>query len=166
MKLAFQTLNELEGEGLIGRWAIGGAMALLFHDEPVLTYDLDVFCAIPSQGTLVSLGPIYAALEARGYRAEAEAIVIGGVPVQLLPPYNELIAEALDEAAPLSFEGVKVRVVRLEHLMAIMLQTNRPKDRERLAAIADSGAIDRERLNAILSRHRLSAAWNELIRAR
>lgn len=41
MKLALQTINDLEREGLVGRHAIGGAMALLFHDEPVLTYDLD-----------------------------------------------------------------------------------------------------------------------------
>ena len=46
MRLALQVINDLEREGLIGRHAIGGAMALLFHDEPVVTYDLDIFCVL------------------------------------------------------------------------------------------------------------------------
>ncbi len=164
MKLALQTLNELESEGLIGRWAIGGAMALLFHDEPVVTYDLDIFCVIPHSGPLVSLTPIYEALRARGHRAEAEAVVIGGVPVQLLPAYNQLVEEALDLAPSRSFEGISARVVSLEHLMAIMVQTNRPKDRERLAMLAGNAAVDMDRLNDVLSRHQLVDAWNRLTR--
>lgn len=166
MKLALQTLNELEGEGLIGRWAIGGAMALLFHDEPVATYDLDIFCAIPQSGPLVSLAPIYEALRARGYRAEGEAVVIGGVPVQLLPAHNQLVQEALDLAPSHTFEGIAARVVSLEHLMAIMLQTNRPKDRERLATLASHEAVDRNRLNEVLSRHGLVETWNRLTQTR
>jgi len=164
MKLALQTINDLEREGLIGRHAIGGAMALLFHDEPVVTYDLDIFCVLPKTGLLVNLEPIYAALQARGFRAEAEAIVIGGVPVQLIPAYNELVAEALERAAGRIFDGVPVNVVRLEHLMAIMLQTNRPKDRERLAMLSGNEAVDMERLNDILSRHQLVDAWSRLTR--
>lgn len=164
MKLALQTLNELESEGLIGRWAIGGAIALLFHDEPVVTYDLDIFCVVPHTGTLISLEPIYAALAARGFRAEAEAVVIGGVPVQLIPAYNELVEEALVRATPRSFEGIAARVLTMEHLMAIMLQTNRPKDRERLAMLVGNVAVDMDRLNDVLSRHRLVDAWHRLTR--
>ncbi len=164
MKLALQTINDLEREGLIGRHAIGGAMALLFHDEPVVTYDLDIFCVLPQTGLLVNIEPIYAALKARGFPAEAEAVVIGGVPVQLLPAYNDLVAEALDRAESRTFEGVPVRVLSLEHLMAIMLQTNRPKDRERLAMLAGNEAVDRERLNDILLRYQLVDAWNRSTR--
>ena len=164
MKLALQAINDLEQEGLIGRHAIGGAMALLFHDEPVVTYDLDIFCVLPQAGPLVNLEPIYSALKARGFRPEAEAIVIGGVPVQLIPAYNDLVTEALDRAVPRTFEGVPVRVLSLEHLMAIMLQTNRPKDRERLAMLSGNETVDMERLNDVLSRHQLVDAWNRLTR--
>ncbi len=162
MKLALQTMNDLEREGLIGRHAIGGAMALLFHDEPVVTYDLDIFCVLPQAGLLVNLEPIYNDLRARGFHSEAEAVVIGGVPVQLLPAYNELVGEALDRAVSRTFEGVAVRVLTLEHLMAIMLQTNRPKDRERLATLAERETVDRERLNDVLLRHQLVDAWRKL----
>jgi len=86
------------------------------------------------------------------------------VPVQLLPAYNDLVAEALDRAESRTFEGVPVRVLSLEHLMAIMLQTNRPKDRERLAMLAGNETVDRERLNDILLRYQLVDAWNRLTR--
>ena len=162
MKLALQVINDLEREGLIRAHAIGGAMALLFHDEPVATFDLDIFCDLPSNGLFVTLEPLYAALLARGGRPEAEAIVIGGVPVQFIPAYNELVAEALAQAEEKSFDGVPARVLRLEHLMAIMVQTNRPKDRQRLAMLAGNAAIDRARLLDILSRHNLLAAWKNL----
>ena len=162
MKLALQTINDLESAGLIRRPAIGGAMALLFHDEPVVTYDLDIFCLLPTTGLLVSLEPIYTALLARGFHAEAEAVVIGGVPVQFIPAYNALVTEALEQAVALSFDGVPVRVLTLEHLMAIMVQTNRPKDRERLAMLAGNPAIDESRLRTILSRHELLTAWKRL----
>ena len=162
MKLALQTINDLERAGLIRRPAIGGAMALLFHDEPVVTYDLDIFCLLPPAGLLVSLEPIYTALLARGFHAEAEAVVIGGVPVQFIPAYNPLVTEALEQAVALAFDGVPVRVLMLEHLMAIMVQTNRPKDRERLAMLAGNPAIDESRLRAILSRHELLTAWKRL----
>jgi hypothetical protein len=162
MKLALQTINDLQQEGLIGAHAIGGAMALLFHDEPVATFDLDIFCVLPQTGALVSLGPLYSALEARGFRPEAEAVVIGGVPVQFIPTYNALVGEALERADERSFEGVPVRVFTLEHLIAIMVQTNRPKDRERLALLRGNKAIDTTQLGGILSRHQLAEAWKRL----
>ena len=162
MKLALQAINDLERVGLIQRPAIGGAMALLFHDEPVATYDLDIFCILPQAGGVVSLEPIYTALLARGFHAEAEAVVIGGVPVQFIPAYNPLVTEALEHAVSLTFDSVPVRVLTLEHLMTIMVQTNRPKDRQRLAMLADNPAIDDSRLRAILSRHDLLTAWKLL----
>lgn len=166
MKLALQIINDLEREGLIRSPAIGGAMALLFHDEPVVTYDLDIFCLLPPAGLLVSLEPIYAALQQRGFSAEAEAVVIGGVPVQFIPAYNDLVTGSLEHAELKYFEGIPVRVLTLEYLMAIMVQTNRPKDRQRLAMLTGHASIDEVRLEDLLSRHRLLEAWKILNPAR
>jgi hypothetical protein len=44
--------------------------------------------------------------------------------------------------------------------MAIVLQTNWPKDRERLTILPGNEAIDTERLNDLLSQHQLVDAWN------
>src|SRR3970040_2223197 len=39
--------NELETEGVVSGYAIGGAMAMLFWAEPTVTFDLDVFVLVP-----------------------------------------------------------------------------------------------------------------------
>ena len=36
-------LNQMERDGVIGRYAIGGAVAATFYLEPVSTLDVDVF---------------------------------------------------------------------------------------------------------------------------
>jgi hypothetical protein len=56
----FRTLNEMQSEGIIGDYAIGGGMAALFYAEVTATYDIDVFAFIPSQsGSLIRLSEIY-----------------------------------------------------------------------------------------------------------
>jgi hypothetical protein len=63
MKRTLQVLNELEHEGVILRYAIGGAMGATFYVEPLLTFDLDVFVILPQEaGNLLSLAPLYEAL--------------------------------------------------------------------------------------------------------
>lgn len=47
MEKALAVLNELEQAGILGRYAIGGAMAATFYAEPVVTFDLDIFVVLP-----------------------------------------------------------------------------------------------------------------------
>jgi len=47
MKTAIHALNTLEREGVLKRYAIGGAMGALFYVEPFTTFDLDVFVIVP-----------------------------------------------------------------------------------------------------------------------
>lgn len=59
MEQTIRILNTLEREGLVTRYAIGGGIAVLFYAEPVLTYDLDVFCFLPAPaGGVLSLSPL------------------------------------------------------------------------------------------------------------
>ena len=53
---------------------------------------------------------------------QAEHVLIEGVPVQFLPAYNALADEAIETAATLDYEGVPVRVVRPEYLVALYLE--------------------------------------------
>ena len=46
-----------------------------------------------------------------------------------------------------------------EHLVAIALKTGRGKDFSRILQFVESGILDIERLNAILSRHGLLEKW-------
>jgi len=162
MEKALQVLNRLEREGVLTRYALGGAMAATFYVEPLLTFDLDVFITLPeTAGRLLTLSPLYEALRVRGYREEGECVNVEGVPVQFLPAHNALLAEALAEANETFYETTPIRVFRAEHLLAIALQTGRQKDRERVRVLVEEGTFDLHYLHAVLVRHDLEAKWNE-----
>lgn len=162
MKRTLQVLNELERDGVIERYAIGGAMGATFYVEPLLTFDLDVFVILPQvESGLLSLSPLYEALRARGYTEDGECVLIEEVPVQFLPAYNALLEEALREARDTSYENVPTRVVGAEHLIAICLQTGRDKDRERLRILRDQAELDMNVLAGVLQRHGLEGKWKQ-----
>ena len=59
MERTLAVINKLEQEGLIGRYAIGGAVAATRYIEPIQTYDLDIFVMIPlSPSGLTSISPM------------------------------------------------------------------------------------------------------------
>ena len=151
----------MQADGIIGQYAIGGAVGATFYLEPVATLDIDVFVSFQkSAGSpLISLSPIYDYLTARGFKAEKEYIVIGGWPVQFLPPGNALVEEALTQAVETRVEGIKTRVMTAEHLTAIALQTGRAKDVARVLQFIESGSLDAAKLDDILKRHGLVAKW-------
>jgi hypothetical protein len=159
MKVALQAINDLEREGLIRSAAIGGAMGATFYLEPVSTFDLDIFVVFHDTPLTLTLTPIHEFLRARGHRPEGDAVVIGNWPVQFLPAETPLLREAVEQARVVDYEGVPTRVMSAEHLMAIAVQTGRTKDHARLVAFVESGVADRARLDDILSRHGLNAAW-------
>jgi predicted nucleotidyltransferase len=162
MKKTLQVLNELEEEGIFERYAIGGAVAAIFYTEAVATYDLDIFVVLKQDSLLVSLTPIYDALKDRGYVEESEFVMIEGVPVQFLPSFNPLTEEALENAKTTDYEGTDTRVLTAEHLLAIMLQTGRAKDRQRFQLFLDQGVeIDQDRLRDIAAKHNLSEKLDE-----
>ncbi len=155
-------LNELEKDGVLSRYAIGGAMGAIFYTEPFLTFDLDVFVILPpSEAGLLSLTPVYDALRTRGYREEKETVLIEGVPVQFIPPYNALTEEALKEAQDTTYEEVPTRILRSEYLVAIALQTGRSKDRDRVRILREQAKFDLNLLADVLKRHELEAKWKQ-----
>jgi len=148
---------------MVGRYAIAGAIAATFYVEPVPTYDLDVFVLIKTTpGKLISLAPIYARLKELGFKPHREHVVIHGVPVQFIPVYNRLSEEALSEARAVEYDLMPTRVIRPEHLLAIMLQTSRPKDLVRARLLAEQAELDAAYLSKLLSRHGLTRKWREL----
>jgi len=163
MRKAIEVIRKLVEDGTVTAYAVGGGMAATFYAEPVLTYDLDVFIILPTGGgPLVSLAPVYERLGAMGYAPEREHVLIAGMPVQLIPAYNALVEEAVVRAVDLPLGDSRVRVVGPEYLLAIMVQTGRPKDRARAAIFLDEAAIDGVRLKEILKRHGLAGKLDAL----
>lgn len=77
----FAQVNRLREEGTILEYAVGGASAILFHAEPVTTYDLDLFVFLPTtSGAIVSMAPLYDRLRSLGLHPSAEHVMIAGVP--------------------------------------------------------------------------------------
>ena len=141
--------------GVIKAYAIGGGIAATYYIEPVLTYDLDVFF-IPVEEGLDELGPVYEFARSRGYSEQAEALLIEGFPVQFIPAYNALVREAVGDSAALRYREVEAKVVKVEYLIAIALQTGRAKDRERVIRLMEEATLDRGLLDKILGRHGLT----------
>jgi hypothetical protein len=105
------TINRMKADGVIDDYAIGGAVGATFHLEPVSTLDVDIFVAFrPEPGSLlISPQPIFDYLAARGYPMEGEYVMIGGWPVQFLPPTGPLVEEALVEALTLPVGALLAR---------------------------------------------------------
>jgi hypothetical protein len=153
----FREISGLAASGLVREYAVGGATAALFYAEPTRTYDIDVFVLLPEQPSsgLVSLAPFYEWAERRGFGQEGEHIVIHGVPVQFLPAHNALAEAAVSGSRVLDYDGVPVRVIDPEHLVALALQAGGRRRRERAWQIVEAGATDPARLDALLAAHGL-----------
>jgi hypothetical protein len=160
MKETLKVLNQMVKRGVIEQYAIGGAIAAIYYLEPFETSDLDVFVQINIEGSALRiLAPIYDYLRASGYKSQAEFINIEGVPVQFLPSYSPLIDEAIEKAEPVKFDRVQTRVARPEHLVAIMIDTGRPKDYLRINMFLEHGAMNMTTLKPVLKRYNLLAKW-------
>ncbi len=159
MKQTLAIIEKLHADGVIGPYAIGGAVGATFYLEPVATLDVDVFVLFEPAPLILTLSPIYEACAKFGYPAEGEAIQIEGWPVQFLPAEQPLLAEAVCEAVLRESDGLKTRVMTAEHLMAIALKTGRAKDHARLVMFVEAGVADMERLRQILVRHSLLEQW-------
>jgi hypothetical protein len=67
-----RVINQLETEGLINGYAIGGSIALMHYTEAFSTDDLDNFCA-PSAGLIITgLAPVYNRLGELGFYPDGE----------------------------------------------------------------------------------------------
>ncbi|MBX7148493.1 hypothetical protein K1X76_05360 [bacterium] len=165
MEKTLKVINQLQQKGIIDQYALGGAMALLFYAEPTLTFDLDIFIFLPDQKNkaLLDMSSLYAELKQKGYPPKNEHVYIEGIPVQFIPAYNPLVEEALKNADTKKYKLVKTKVLKIEYLLAIMIDTNRPKDRERIKTLLETVKFDNKLLKKILDKFNLKTRWNKEI---
>jgi hypothetical protein len=157
MEKTLEILNKMQAEKLFKKYAIGGAIASIFYIEPLTTYDLDIMIILEDdESSLATLTPIYNWLSNKGYKPEKEHIMIEGIPVQFIPAYNELIKEAIEDTEQQNYKDVTTYVLKPEYLIAIMLDTNRAKDRERIVRFLEEGEIDFALLEKILVKFNLN----------
>ena len=157
LKTTLELINQMQADGVIAKYAIGGAVGATFYLEPAATLDIDIFVMLPATetGQPLSLNPIYEYLQARGCTPKGEHIVVGDWPVQFLPANDNLEEEALNEALSTELEGTPTWVMTAEHLAAIALRTGRAKDHIRPLQFLEQGAVDKKKLQIFLERHGL-----------
>ena len=156
MEKTIKVIENAQNEGVFTAYAIGGGIAALFYIEPIATFDLDIFGILPEQSSLlVSLSPIYSWFEKHGYHPDKKQVIIEGIAVQIIPVYNDLVKEGVINAEKKKYGKIITRVLGPEYMIAIMLQTFRPKDRDRLIRFLEETEIDDNRLDDILSRFNL-----------
>ena len=169
MRETIGVINQMEIDGAVGRYAIGGAVAAFLYVEVAFTEDLDILVSFENQrepSGLILLGPILGYLAGKGFSEfRKEGVIVHGWPVQFLPVASRLDQEGLDEAVltdlPVDAETkIQCRVLRAEHLMATALAVGRPKDYVRLTQFIQAGSYDQQYLREILERHKLSEKWS------
>ncbi|MDD5199386.1 MAG: hypothetical protein PHC88_06240 [Terrimicrobiaceae bacterium] len=161
MKQTLAVIEQLHAGGVIGPYAVAGAVGAAFYLEPVATLDVDIFVLFEPAPVILTLTPIYEACVKLGYQPQGDSILIEGWPVQFLPADQPLVTEAVREAVTRESDGLITRVMTAEHLMAIALQTGRAKDHARLVMFVEAGVADKDRLRDVLARHSLLDAWTK-----
>ena len=164
LREVIKVLNEMKADGIIDRYAIGGAVGATFYLEPVATLDVDVFIELHAQADalIIDLTPIYEYLEKKGGVKEKEYIVVADTPIQfLLPPASSLSEEAVTEAVEKDVEGLSACVFTAEHVAAVALQTGRSKDKTRVLQFLEEGMLDMDRFQEIVARHALGEKWQQ-----
>jgi hypothetical protein len=164
MQAVCDILEQLLREGIVIRYAVGGATAAGFHGEPLATRDVDVFVFLdPPEGSLlVTLDPVFRRLDELGFNEfEEEGLLIHGFPVQFLSAAPGLEAEAVEQAMIVEWEDHRLRVMRPEHLAVIALTVGRPKDRARLVYLVELPDFNIESFRQILTRYQLLERWQQ-----
>jgi hypothetical protein len=164
MQAVCDILEQLLREGIVNRYAVGGATAAGFHGEPLATRDVDVFVFLdPPEGSLlVTLDPVFRRLDELGFNEfEEEGLLIHGFPVQFLSAAPGLEAEAVEQAMIVEWEDHRLRVMRPEHLAVIALTVGRPKDRARLVYLVELPDFNIESFRQILTRYQLLERWQQ-----
>lgn len=166
MKATLEAINQMQADGVISHYAIGGAVGAVQYSEPATTLEIEVLVILPFDpgGSSVSLTALHSYSIAHGYKTDGDCFEIGGWPVRFLVAANELEREAVGASLPFSVDGELVFVMMPEHLMAIALTMNRPKDLPWMLRLTERDAIDGLTLKAILKSHNLIGKWPQFER--
>jgi hypothetical protein len=175
LKEVIQTINRMEADGVIERYAIGGAVGATFYLEPAATFDVDVFVEFHAEPGLTDrrwtrragtppgrLGRVVTRPSDR--EIASQYVVIADWPVQFLPAGDALAKRVLAQAAQRDVEGTSTHVFTAEHIAAIALQTGRAKDKARILQFIEAGALDRQKFHEIITRHKLTGQWQRFER--
>ena len=163
MKETLEILNTMVQSGVILDFSISGAVAAIYHSEPMTTAVLDVFVSFPESSCQASVAPVLDHLRERGFHEFVqEGIMVHGVPVRFLPVAPGLSSEAHAHAIREEYQSIPIRVVEKEYLMATLLTVGRPEELRRLLDFVSRDDFDHARFDSIVDRHGLADQWQTI----
>ncbi len=154
-------LNDMQKQGIISDYAIGGAVAGIIHYQPINTIDLDIFFLMTKPlGLILTMEEIYDYARKNDFSFDSEFIKINGWLVQFVEAsHNPLWIEALGTAELKSIDNRDIPVIDIEHLAAMWIQASRPKDIYKIILFDEAGIMDAKILYDILKRFDLLEKW-------
>jgi hypothetical protein len=165
MERVLQVLNQMQADGVVDNYAIGGGIAAIYHLEPYPTDDIDVFIPVASvavgESRLISLDPIFGYLKDLGYQAAKEGVRIEGWLVQFIPTFEEMQEEAISKSLRVSFGDTETNIMTADYLAAELLRSGRRKDYARVIALLEGNRVNLETFRDIVSRHGLNDKWKK-----
>jgi len=145
---ALGALNELKEKGVIQDYAIGGGYAVIYHNVPYSSYDLDIFAILRSDDDYMA---IYKHFREKGNKIEDVYIYIEDTPVQILPNISPLYNDTVEKAHEIEVDGVHSKIARVEHLIVIALQVFRAQDKYRILQLKEK--VNKTLLDKVLDKY-------------
>ena len=130
---AIRSLNKLKRQRVIRDYSLIGAVAATYYGEPISTEDLDIVILVDSDDEYI-----------RAYRKIGEAAdglegmhyILGDVPVQIFPStVKPLYQDVVTNAHEARSGSLRVKIATAEHLVLLLLEAYRPKDKARLPSL-------------------------------
>lgn len=86
VKATLEIINQMQADGVISHYAIGGGVGAAYYLEPAATPDIDIFVILPFApgAPQNNVGPLHDYLSPRGCTVKGEHVVIESWPVRSL----------------------------------------------------------------------------------
>lgn len=154
-------LEDMQAQGIISDYAIGGAVAAIIHYEPISTFDLDIFFFLTKPPELIlSLGEIYDYARSHNFPFDGEFINIHGWVVQFVEAsHSPLWREAIGKAVIKIIDNRDVFVIDIEYLVVMWILAGRKKDIRKIEMFDEAGFMNAEILVGLLRRFDLLEKW-------
>jgi hypothetical protein len=166
MEQVLQMLNQMQADGVIENYAIGGGIAAIYYLEPYQTDDIDIFIPVSSVSVgevgLISLEKVYGYLKKLGYLPSKEGVMIEDWLVQFIPTSQPRQEEAIANSQRVRYGETETSIFTAEHLAAELLFSGRRKDQLRVIALIESKKVNMKIFREIINRHGLTDKWETL----
>jgi hypothetical protein len=154
-------LADMQTQGIISDYAIGGGVAAIIHYQPIDTFDLDIFFFLTKPpGLILSMDEIFDYTRKLNFPFDGEFIQINGWLVQFVEAsHNPLWIECLQKKVTRIIDNREIPVIDVEYLAAMWIQASRPKDLLKIVNFDEAEIMDAKILFDILERFELLIKW-------